>query len=129
MSLPEFGKALAHAVRTRELGTMNVTRVVNSLPPAERAAAMHIARSYDFANSNPDGQGGRLMPFGERVTTQDVTRHYELDPQVAKTVFQKMEDEALTAGLMARMGTDASRNNNQPATLREQIGASFDANT
>lgn len=117
---------LAIASDPARASTVHLGQLMNAQLPNVRREVGAFLAAMDHTGAGP----GRHMPFQERKTTHDAAALFGVDHDVASRVYQRAVDESLTAGLQARMGTDATSNlPPEPPSLRDHIAAAVDVHT
>jgi len=98
----------------------SVARVINGASPNVRHALQTLSQTLDTP---------RTLPFQEKLSQEQIASIVGLDPHITQAIKQRLEDEEVTAGLQARLGTDASDAYGKPLpppTEREIIEAAVD---
>lgn len=120
----DFYDQLVATIQADQFGPIRAAKMLESATPEVKAYVHGLVNAYNSARE----EGGAVLPFAPRITTADVIESYGLDPRLAEKTHQQIFDAGLTAGLMERMGTDASLPIPEP-TLADELSAAYDLHT
>lgn len=114
----EYGQ---HIASQRPEKRVPLSQALPGYHPEMQNEVLEALAVYDAASHRL-----RAKPFDPYTTPDEVAEAYDIDPKLAKEVYQKTYDEELTASLMARMGTDVDRPQPTELSMRESIEAAYD---